>query len=86
MIDTPIVYAFPLDGKTLYVDECPWCGHSHYHLAKRSPYRDIRQANCQQRHLKKKLRDKPLFYRLQVMHTPADGSAQVIAFPKSRAR
>jgi len=49
------------------LSSCPYCRHQHYHVAKPSPYRDIRVANCGQRHLKKKLRGKPLFYRLQRM-------------------
>jgi hypothetical protein len=34
--------------------------------------------------LEKKLRCKPLFYRLQRMRAPDDGPCEVIAFPKAR--
>jgi hypothetical protein len=86
MADIESLPAYWLDCNTLVIDECPYCRHQHYHVPKPSPYRDIRVANCEQRHLKKKLRRQVLFHRLRVMRGPDDGPGEVIAFPKPRAR
>ena len=51
MSDVESVAAYWLDSNTLVIDECPYCRHEHWHMPKPSSYRDIGQANCQQRHL-----------------------------------
>ena len=65
MGDIEIVAAWPLDCKTLRV-ACPFCEHDHYHTVRAVPYPDIREANCRQRDLPKRLRGKVLRYRLRL--------------------
>jgi len=84
MSDVERVAAYWLDCKTLQV-ECPYCRRIHYHCAARSPYNDIREANCQRKHLPKKLRGQKLVYRLYRVRGPCEEAGRVIPFPKRHA-
>ena len=61
------VAAFWLDYNLLYLD-CPFCHHAHYNCPDRSPYNDIREGDCLQKHLPKRLRGKPLYYDCSGVH------------------
>ena len=76
------VDAFALNSKVLYV-ECPYRNRHHYHAARGSPFEDIPEINCEQRHLPKRLRGRTLRYRLQ--HAWGDPDAhELIRFPKPK--
>ena len=77
--------AFWLDYNLLYLER-PFCHHVHYHCADRSPYNDIREGNCLQKHLPKRLRGQPLYYRLLRGRSPCEPRGEDIRFPKAHAR
>jgi len=79
------VAAFWLDYNLLYL-ECPFCHHVHYRCPDRSPYNDIREGNCLQKHLPKRLRGKPLYAAPAFTVRAGRRSHPVIRFPKAHAR
>ena len=72
--------AFWLDYNLLYLERS-FCHHVHYHCADRSPYNDIREGNCLQKHLPKLLRGQPLYYRLLRGRSPCEPGGEDIRFP-----
>jgi hypothetical protein len=73
------VAAWPQESKALLIDPCPFCGRNHWHAPRASPYEDIRQAPCLQKHLPKALRGRALFYRLH--RATRERRGEVIPFP-----
>ena len=76
----PVVTALRLDFQTLLIEYCPFCGHNHWHAVRGCIYDDIRESNCKQSHLRKKLRGKRLYYRLHHERGTPDHS-EIIRFP-----
>ena len=77
----PIVEAHRQDGETLRIADCPFCGRNHWHVVRCSVYGDVRQANCERKHLPKRLRGKALYYRLDHVVRGAPTNCEVIPFP-----
>ena len=86
MDDVPTVAAWPENYKTLRIDDCPFCGATHWHSVGNSMYGDVRAANCAQRDLPKRLRGKTLFYRLHRMHLRSAGRCEVIPFARRETK
>jgi hypothetical protein len=83
-IDVPAIATHWLDCDLLEV-VCPYCERTHWHSARRSPRGSITPANCQQKHLPRRLRGVPLAYHLIRGKSPCEPS-EVIPFPRQHVR